>query len=222
VPLGKRYPGSQPCDPRPLTGGNIVDASSPLAHVVRSASSSPTTTPQRVLLLHSHGPISRLQHRCTPCATTAHGAWHFCRALVPVVGKLCVSDEPHGQQHDARSTAGAAHHRQHRSEHRVAVFAYFRQSLLHCCTISPNCSLRPAVCLQTPQGFGLAALGVAARTGQKGLQHGAAFVRRRMLVDLEVTRHDEAYPWLLQWMTTYHRGQQAGAERPAHKSAQSH
>ncbi|CAE7214889.1 hypothetical protein PTNB73_07838 [Pyrenophora teres f. teres] len=59
-------------------------------------------------------------------------------------------------------------------------------------------------------GFGLAALGVAARTGQKGLQHGAAFVRRRMLVDLEITRHDDAYPWVLQWMTNYHRAQQAG------------
>ncbi|KAL5114418.1 Complex III assembly protein translocase and chaperone [Pleosporales sp. CAS-2024a] len=65
-------------------------------------------------------------------------------------------------------------------------------------------------------GFGLAALGVAARTGQKGLQHGAAFVRRRMLVDLEVTRHDEAYPWLLQWMTAYHRAQQAGVPPVAH------
>jgi chaperone BCS1 len=38
-----------------------------------------------------------------------------------------------------------------------------------------------------------------------------------MLVDLEVTRHDEAYPWVLQWMTTYHRAQQAGA-RPAVQS----
>jgi chaperone BCS1 len=66
------------------------------------------------------------------------------------------------------------------------------------------------ICLRSSQGFGLAALGVAARTGQKGLQHGAAFIRRRMLVDLEVTRHDEAYPWLLQWMTTYHRAQQSG------------
>ncbi|KAF2993395.1 hypothetical protein E8E13_000960 [Curvularia kusanoi] len=61
-------------------------------------------------------------------------------------------------------------------------------------------------------GFGLAALGVAARTGQKGLQHGAAFLRRRMLIDLEITRHDDAYPWLLQWMTTYHRGQLNGAQ----------
>lgn len=33
-----------------------------------------------------------------------------------------------------------------------------------------------------------------------------------MLVDLEITRHDEAYPWLLQWMTAFHRAQLAGAE----------
>ena len=58
---------------------------------------------------------------------------------------------------------------------------------------------------------------MAARTGQKGLQHGTAFVRRRMLVDLEITRHDDAYPWLLQWMTNYHRAQQAGT-RPLAQS----
>lgn len=33
-----------------------------------------------------------------------------------------------------------------------------------------------------------------------------------MLVDLEITRHDEAYPWLLQWMTAFHRAQLAGSE----------
>ncbi|KAF2271786.1 26S protease regulatory subunit 8 [Westerdykella ornata] len=36
-----------------------------------------------------------------------------------------------------------------------------------------------------------------------------------MLVDLEITRHDEAYPWLLQWMTAFHRAQAAGAELSA-------
>ncbi|KAF2199255.1 hypothetical protein GQ43DRAFT_399185 [Delitschia confertaspora ATCC 74209] len=60
-------------------------------------------------------------------------------------------------------------------------------------------------------GFGLAALAAGARIGQKGIQHGADALRRRMLVDLEITRHDEAYPWLLQWMTTYQRAQLAGA-----------
>lgn len=31
-----------------------------------------------------------------------------------------------------------------------------------------------------------------------------------MLVDLEITRHDESYPWLLQWMTAYQRTQMTG------------
>jgi chaperone BCS1 len=60
-------------------------------------------------------------------------------------------------------------------------------------------------------GFGLAALAAGARIGQKGIQHGADMLRRRMLVDLEITRHDEAYPWLLQWMTSYQRAQLTGA-----------
>jgi chaperone BCS1 len=67
------------------------------------------------------------------------------------------------------------------------------------------------VCSRLPQGFCLAALATAARVGQKTLQHGAALLRRRMLVDLEVTRHDHAYPWLLLWMTDFHRAQLAGA-----------
>jgi len=33
-----------------------------------------------------------------------------------------------------------------------------------------------------------------------------------MLVDLEITHHDEAYPWLLQWMTASHRAQHAGTQ----------
>ncbi|KAF2107916.1 mitochondrial chaperone Bcs1 [Lophiotrema nucula] len=61
-------------------------------------------------------------------------------------------------------------------------------------------------------GFGLAALATAARIGQKSIQHGAALLRRRMLVDLEITRHDEAYPWVLQWMTAFHRAQIAGTQ----------
>jgi chaperone BCS1 len=33
-----------------------------------------------------------------------------------------------------------------------------------------------------------------------------------MLVDLEITRHDEAYPWFLYWMTAAHRAQLTGAD----------
>ncbi|PVI06203.1 hypothetical protein DM02DRAFT_515292 [Periconia macrospinosa] len=63
-------------------------------------------------------------------------------------------------------------------------------------------------------GFGLAALATAARVGQKGLTQGASLLRRRMLVDLEITRHDRAYPWLLLWMTNFHRTQ-ASAQPPS-------
>lgn len=36
-----------------------------------------------------------------------------------------------------------------------------------------------------------------------------------MLVDLEITRHDEAYPWLLQWMTAFNRAQLSGTQLSA-------
>ncbi|KAF2712219.1 hypothetical protein K504DRAFT_531349 [Pleomassaria siparia CBS 279.74] len=63
-------------------------------------------------------------------------------------------------------------------------------------------------------GFGLAALATAARIGQKGIQQGASLLRRHMLVDLEITRHDQSYPWLLLWMTAFHRAQLAGTQLP--------
>lgn len=59
-------------------------------------------------------------------------------------------------------------------------------------------------------GFGLAGLAAVARIGQKSLRQGTDLLRRRMLVDLEITRHDESYPWLLQWMTAYQRAQITG------------
>ncbi|KAF2761294.1 putative mitochondrial chaperone BCS1 [Pseudovirgaria hyperparasitica] len=59
-------------------------------------------------------------------------------------------------------------------------------------------------------GFGLAALAAAARFGQKGIRQSAELLRRRMLVDIEITRHDASYDWLLQWMTAYQRSQLAG------------
>ena len=40
-------------------------------------------------------------------------------------------------------------------------------------------------------------------------------MRRRMLVDIEITHKDEAYDWLLLWMTNFHRTQLAGAQRPS-------
>lgn len=51
-------------------------------------------------------------------------------------------------------------------------------------------------------GFGLAALGAAMRYGSQGLRRGVDLARRRLLVDLEVTKHDDSYEWVLSWMTT--------------------
>jgi chaperone BCS1 len=58
-------------------------------------------------------------------------------------------------------------------------------------------------------GFGLAALGAAVRYGSQGLRHGASLLRRRMLVDLEITRHDASYEWVLNWMTRHYHEQLA-------------
>ncbi|KAL9087420.1 MAG: hypothetical protein Q9159_003632 [Coniocarpon cinnabarinum] len=63
-------------------------------------------------------------------------------------------------------------------------------------------------------GFGLAALGTGLTAARKGLILGAALLRRRLLVDVEITRHDESYRWFLQWMTHIQRQQQT-----AHGSA---
>lgn len=73
------------------------------------------------------------------------------------------------------------------------------------------------------QGFGLAALGGAITIARKGLIQGASFLRRRLLVDVEITRHDESYNWFLSWMTNYQRQQQLtayGLSTPAGSSNQ--
>ncbi|SMY20834.1 unnamed protein product [Zymoseptoria tritici ST99CH_1A5] len=64
-------------------------------------------------------------------------------------------------------------------------------------------------------GFGLAALGAAVRYGSQGLRAGGALLRQRMLVDLEITRHDVSYNWVLNWMTSHYQNQLApAATRP--------
>lgn len=60
-------------------------------------------------------------------------------------------------------------------------------------------------------GFGLAALGTAATLGQKGLRHGAALLRRRLIVDVEINVKDPSYPWFLYWMTVHQRRQLASS-----------
>ncbi|KAF4550989.1 BCS1-like protein 1 [Elsinoe fawcettii] len=56
-------------------------------------------------------------------------------------------------------------------------------------------------------GLGLAGLGAALRYGQQGLRRTLELIRHRMLVDLEITRHDKSYPWILQWMTRQYQTQ---------------
>lgn len=56
-------------------------------------------------------------------------------------------------------------------------------------------------------GIGLASFGVILATAQKGLRHGAALLKRRLLVDVEINVKDESYPWFLQWMTKHQRAQ---------------
>jgi chaperone BCS1 len=63
-------------------------------------------------------------------------------------------------------------------------------------------------------GFGLAALAAAARVGQRGAKLGADLLYRRMLVDVEFTRNDEAYPWVLKWLSLH----QGHKEYDAHLS----
>ena len=62
-------------------------------------------------------------------------------------------------------------------------------------------------------GFGLAALGAVARYGTLGIRRGSELLRKRMLVDLEITRHDESYDWVLNWMTAHYQNQLAPVGR---------
>lgn len=61
------------------------------------------------------------------------------------------------------------------------------------------------------KGFGLAGLGALAAFGQRGLRHGAALLRRRLLVDVEISVRDDSYPWFLYWMTLHERGKLLGS-----------
>ncbi|KAA8646407.1 hypothetical protein EYZ11_011138 [Aspergillus tanneri] len=67
-------------------------------------------------------------------------------------------------------------------------------------------------------GFGLAGLGAGLSFAQKGLRHGAALLRRRMLVDVEISIKDDSYPWFLHWMTLYQQSQLNSARSAASRS----
>ncbi|KAG0649651.1 chaperone BCS1 [Hyphodiscus hymeniophilus] len=49
-------------------------------------------------------------------------------------------------------------------------------------------------------GIGLAGLGVAAQIGRKSVIRGASLIKQRLLVNLEISKQDPSYPWILQWL----------------------
>ncbi|KAJ5588242.1 hypothetical protein N7537_010920 [Penicillium hordei] len=67
-------------------------------------------------------------------------------------------------------------------------------------------------------GFGLAGLGAGLTLAQKGVRHGAALLRRRMLVDVEISIKDDSYPWFLHWMTLYQQSQLNASKAAANSS----
>jgi mitochondrial chaperone BCS1 len=50
-------------------------------------------------------------------------------------------------------------------------------------------------------GLGLAALGTAAAFGRRALLTGVRLLRRRLLVNVEISRLDPSYPWILAWLS---------------------
>jgi chaperone BCS1 len=50
-------------------------------------------------------------------------------------------------------------------------------------------------------GIGLASLGAAAAFGRRAVITGTAMLRRRMLVNVEISRRDPSYPWILAWLS---------------------
>ncbi|ROT36747.1 mitochondrial chaperone BCS1 [Sodiomyces alkalinus F11] len=50
-------------------------------------------------------------------------------------------------------------------------------------------------------GIGLASIGAVAAFGRKGLIMAAGAARRRLLVNVEISKQDPAYPWILAWLS---------------------
>ena len=50
-------------------------------------------------------------------------------------------------------------------------------------------------------GFGLASLGAALAFGRRFALSGASLLRHRLLVNIEISRQDAAYPWILAWLS---------------------
>ncbi|KAL8680548.1 MAG: hypothetical protein Q9224_006931, partial [Gallowayella concinna] len=56
-------------------------------------------------------------------------------------------------------------------------------------------------------GLGLAGFGAVLAVGQRGLRQGASLIKRRLLVDVEISVKDDSYQWFLYWMTLQQRRQ---------------
>ncbi|KAJ2892553.1 hypothetical protein MKZ38_009620 [Zalerion maritima] len=50
-------------------------------------------------------------------------------------------------------------------------------------------------------GLGLASIGAAAAYARRGFISGAGLLKRRMLVNVEISRQDPSYPWILAWLS---------------------
>ncbi|KAI4870382.1 BCS1 N terminal-domain-containing protein [Hypoxylon rubiginosum] len=50
-------------------------------------------------------------------------------------------------------------------------------------------------------GFGLASLGAVLAFARRGALSTAGMIRRRMLVNVEISRQDPSYPWILAWLS---------------------
>lgn len=52
-------------------------------------------------------------------------------------------------------------------------------------------------------GIGLAGLGAVAAFARKGTVRGAQLIKRRLLVNLEISKQDESYQWVLAWLSLH-------------------
>ncbi|KAH7336698.1 mitochondrial chaperone-like protein bcs1 [Rhexocercosporidium sp. MPI-PUGE-AT-0058] len=50
-------------------------------------------------------------------------------------------------------------------------------------------------------GLGLAGLGAAAAVARKGVVRGASLVKKRLLINVEISKRDHSYQWILAWLS---------------------
>jgi chaperone BCS1 len=50
-------------------------------------------------------------------------------------------------------------------------------------------------------GLGLAGLGAAAALARRTAIQGASLIKRRLLIDVEISKQDDSYPWILAWLS---------------------